>query len=746
MDSSEFKPSGEGLIRFRFPPQREIFEEKPLEVEKTGLNLPFKTLNPIQTLFYRFYRGGNAVVSAPTSAGKTGVALIFFQNRNGRVVYTAPTKALVGEKAKELKKLFGEVDIRTGDVLEELKPVRSRVVVSTYENLALAIRNRSPWTGDIEAVVVDEVHAILGSRGHTVEELLTVLLGRGVDVLALSATVPGADRLARWLKAELFIESRWRPVPLKREIKPLKSFKEWIDPKTLESVSRDERIALKLLSALFEYKRPDEKVIVFVPKKSIGWKMLEFAHSERLEIANKTAPFEIEHGGTEIAFHNADVPKEEREFIEKEFKEGNLDILIATQTLAYGVNLPADRVLIGVIGFKDRKSGGFKTIPDPLDVLQEEGRAGRFGIKEIGYSHILPYGTSDQNLDRTLGEVLEGEFKPHLVKKIENTEGNFLDELSLFLLIAVLHRGGRFKEFLRESFSLSLYADHPAVDRALEWLKLHDYITGDLSPTDKGLFCLKSGVPPVKFEEFLRRKFLPLPLAVKLRPLLYTKRFDSLFQFVKGFEKFKEHLEEVESLLIPCGFECFKDNSEQFLFYLLGYTFRYPNLSNPPGEFSYLGTDALHLMRTLLELKKIGELSLSGEEILRIAHSVKYGLPEEFAPLGGLKGIGHIRANAVKEVLLINGIGKAFFSSANELLSVLETPEDDLLFVLTEIRGLSEPKAKREGKRILKLLENNRHSTLVDDRILYTLGVFLKGREALRMRRGELLRAVLEEL
>ena len=131
------------------------------------------------------------MVCAPTSAGKTVVAFTFFRNREGRLVYTAPTKALVGEKARELKAVYGSVDIRTGDVIEEFKPVRSKVVVATYENLALALRNGAPWTQDLSAVVVDEVHAILGNRGQVVEEIITELLLRGIDLLALSATVPG---------------------------------------------------------------------------------------------------------------------------------------------------------------------------------------------------------------------------------------------------------------------------------------------------------------------------------------------------------------------------------------------------------------------------------------------------------------------------------------------------------------------------------------------------------------------------
>ena len=750
LPDSTFTPEG-GEVVYRTP-QGEVKREKLLKVEETDLKLPYRFLNPIQTLFYRFYRGGNALVCAPTSAGKTVVAFTFFRNREGRLVYTAPTKALVGEKARELKAVYGSVDIRTGDVIEEFKPVRSKVVVATYENLALALRNGAPWTQDLSAVVVDEVHAILGNRGQVVEEIITELLLRGIDLLALSATVPGADGLARWLKAELFIKSRWRPVPLERKILPLKDFKEWIPPRQLGDIKGDERFALKLLSALFELTRPDEKVLLFVPKKSVGWKMLEFANRERLEIANKTAPFEVQKEGWEIAFHNADVPREEREEIEKAFREGPLNKLIATQTLAYGVNLPADKVIIGVRAFYDRQEGRYKIFPDLLDILQEEGRAGRFGIRDRGYSYILVYGGNPSRVEKELKGALEGEFKPFLSREIK-ASGSLLGKetfgkLTLFLLVAFLHKGRDYEEFLKSTFSLRELYGHPAVKEACDWLIGHGYADDAYRPTPKGLFCLKSGVPPLNFEEFLRRRELPLERMAVLRPLIYTKRLDGIFTFVREKERFEGDLQRVGALLAPCGRECLSDNTHQLLFFVLGYTFYYPNISNPPGDFSYLGSDALHLLRTLLELRKIGEFVGDNETLLRIAHSLKYGLREEFAPLGGIKGIGHLRANLLKEFLQTVGIKTLDFTQrVKDIFGEFSQRElrENLVYLLMELRRLDEKRALREANVTLTLLKRNAEALLVDERILRTFGLFRFGRESLGWKREELLKKLLQE-
>ena len=750
LSKSTFTPEGKGKLVYKDLLKGTIKEEDLVEVSKTDLKLEFKTLNPIQSLFYKTYQKGNAVVAAPTSAGKSGIAYIFLHNRKGRVVYAAPTKALVSEKAKELKKLFGKVDIRTGEVIEEFKPVRSQIVVSTYENLALAIRNQSPWFEDVEAVVIDEIHALLGNRGQILEEVIAELLSQQIDILGLSATLPGADKLAGWLKASLFIESDWRPVPLERRIIPLKDFKYWIKPQELDDIGSDERFALRMLTAIFELAERDEKVIAFVPKKSIGWKMLEFANHEHLEIANKTTPFEVKKEGFEIAFHNADVPKEEREEIEKSFREGNLNILIATQTLAYGVNLPADKVLIGVKAFWDQNERKYRIFPDTLDILQEEGRAGRFGIKEKGFSYILPYGSRVEVVKKSLNQALEREFETFLSRNLKENasfKGELLKQLTLFVLVAILHRKGDFKKFLQESFSFRLLYNHPVIDEAVEWLKLHGFIDKKYQLTEKGKFCLKSGVPPVNFEEFVRRKSLPLPVEAILRPLLYTKKFDSIYQFLKNFPHFEELNERIISELAVCGAECIKDNTHQFLFFTRGFTVKFVNISNPPGEFSYLGTDVLHLMRLLLELRNIGEIELTNEEILRIAHTIKYGLPLSYAPLGGIKGIGHIRANLLRETLQMEGIKNLdHFQFLKETLEPFEENlKENLLTAAIEYRGLPEDRAKREVKTILSLLRRNKETLLVDDKILTTFGLFLLGRTSLGLKKQELLKKVLEK-
>jgi helicase len=748
-DSKFFLNPPGGKVRYKRP------HTKPKEMDlipatEVISDPPFPLLNPIQTLFFKAYDEGSSLISAPTSAGKSFIAFMFLKGREGRKVYTAPTKALVYEKGIELGRLFGRrVDLRTGDAIEAFKQSGSDIVVSTYENLALALRNKAPWAEEISAVVIDEIHHLMSSRGWIIEEIITSLLIKRLPILGLSATLPGTVELAKWMGAGLLIESFWRPVPLERKIIPLTKFGNGSKTK-----DPDERLARRLFSALFELKERQDQVILFVHKKSVGWKVLEVAEKEKVGIMNRTLPFEASPGKEpEIAFHNADIPREEREEIERSFRNGKLRVLVATHTLAYGVNLPADTVLIGVKAFFDRKEGKWKVFPGNLDILQMEGRAGRLGIKERGYSYILPYGAKPELLEREIDRSLNGELVPQLKRSL--TEGN-LDRdlervLSLFVLIGILYEGGNFRDFLRRTFSLREYANDFYIDEIYDWLEERGYVDGG-TLSDKAMFCVRSGMSPVDYEEFLRRKYIGSDRAVLIRPLLFVKRFEGLYEFVKEGETFIEDDIYIRDKLTAYGGECFEDNTHQFLFYIEGLTFKYRNIAQPPGEFSYLGTDALHLLRILLDIRSFGDISWTDVEIIGVAHMVKYGLTEEFSSLGGIKGIGHIRSNLLKRLMMREGINPPpLGSKVDDFLGILrdhfgDRLADALKEILYEERFRDDlQRSEQEASQVIKRIEGSKGGYLVDDRILRTFALFRIGPRAIRMRKEELIKEFLKD-
>lgn len=90
-------------------------------------------------------------------------------------------------------------------------------------------------------------------------------------------------------------------------------------------------------------------------------------------------------GGT--AFHNSNLSREEREAVERAFRDphGLVRVLGATTTVAAGINTPASAVILGEAEFAGEDQRPF-TIAEYKNMV---GRAGRLGYNERGQSFII---------------------------------------------------------------------------------------------------------------------------------------------------------------------------------------------------------------------------------------------------------------------------------------------------------------------------------------------------------------------
>ena len=349
--------------------QIEETEEKDTS-EFINYKYPFDKFNVVQSAVLQHYKSeNNFIIASATNSGKTIMAEFFLfdalVNKNKKAVYLCPLKSLASEKHTSWSDdthPFSDKKIRlmSGD---EEKTFSGNLIVATIESFCHKIRTDSDCFGDVEVIVVDEAH-MLGTddKGATLEFALTEFSRKNnAKIVFLSGTLPNANQIAEWLsilnkRKTMVLNSKYRAVPLNIHYRKYDtSLNQGADP-------------IDMFDSIIKIcqKNESDKILVFVHSKNLGKRLVKYMGDK----------------GFESKFHSADLAANKRKSLEKEFKDGSLKLLVATSTLAAGVNLPARRVIIaGVIRGKQ--------LVDKAEIFQMIGRSGRKGIDEQGDAYIF---------------------------------------------------------------------------------------------------------------------------------------------------------------------------------------------------------------------------------------------------------------------------------------------------------------------------------------------------------------------
>ena len=267
-------------------------------------------------------------------------------------------------------------------------------------------------------VVLDEAQFITDpSRGIVVELLLTNLISarkRGIapQLLTLSAVIGDTNSFDRWLGSGL-LKTTDRPVPLTEGV--LDRSGAWrfarpagevenarlLDGAAIQQRGREQSSQDILVPLVRQLVGQGEKVIVFRNARGRAAGCAEYLARElRLPAAQaiidalpqsdlSTMSNRLRRslaGG--IAFHNGDLNRDERVAVERGFRDpgGGVYVLVATSTVAAGVNTPASTVVIVETSFPTAAG------PQPYTVAQYKnmaGRAGRLGFETQGKAVVL---------------------------------------------------------------------------------------------------------------------------------------------------------------------------------------------------------------------------------------------------------------------------------------------------------------------------------------------------------------------
>jgi ATP-dependent Lhr-like helicase len=379
--------------------------------------------------------GRPTLISAPTGSGKTLAAFLHFLDQllreslaaplpdETRVVYVSPLKALstdihlnLAEPRREIRRLAEEMGlgvpkitaaIRSGDTpaAERAAMLKTppHILVTTPESLYLLLtaqRSRE-MLRTVRTVIVDEIHAVLGSRrgAHLALSLerLDHVAHEPVQRIGLSATVKPIEQVGEWLVGG----GEQQTVNGKPDGQPGSPLPVPLSPIVID---RGHRRALDL--ALELPGSPLEAVMSAEVWQEVYGRLTELIQNHRTtlvfvntrRLAERVSRHLAERLGEDaVTAHHGSLAKETRLDAEDRLKSGKLKALVATASLELGIDI-GHVDLVCQLGSPRRIS----------TFLQRVGRSGHT-VRGTPKGRLFPL-TRDELVECTalLGEVRKG--------------------------------------------------------------------------------------------------------------------------------------------------------------------------------------------------------------------------------------------------------------------------------------------------------------------------------------------------
>ena len=457
------------------------------------------------------------VVSLPTSSGKTLIAefrmlqaLNQFDQERGWVVYLVPTRALVNQIARQLRRDFEplgiiveqvspalEVDNIETDLLYQNDPEQEfRCLVTTPEKLDLMLRQG--WEEKINRpltlVVVDEAHNIQSvSRGLQLELLLATINGecQRAQFLLLTPFIDNAREVARWLggqnSEDVSMAVDWQPnerivgivkpeqgerinrrsydyqlrmetvqttrktlfveelLPLPRNVAIASTYNQVTDTSNLAAIvaqNLQERGPVIVMHA-----RPD-----WVWGLAERFKLVESNRRASTENVNFVKEFLTLEYGPEfplidlmsfgVGVHHAGLSDDVRALMEWLFDADELQFLVATTTIAQGVNFPVSSIVMASHQYPSSSAPFWADMP-PEDFWNIAGRVGRISHGRLGVIALVASDEPKASLLREFINNQAGELNSALIR-LAHEAGDRLSNLG-----AIVYRHPEWSTFLQ---------------------------------------------------------------------------------------------------------------------------------------------------------------------------------------------------------------------------------------------------------------------------------------------------------
>lgn len=417
-----------------------------------------------QEAWRQYFEGYHGIVNAPTGSGKTYSLMVpillesKFSPKNKikgpRAIWITPIRALGKEielsakRALEGLEVRWKVGVRSGDT-----SVRERArqkehppefLITTPESLQLLLAQKHypAYFSQLQAVVVDEWHELVGSkRGVQVELALSRLksLAPSLKIWGISATIGNMDQSLEVLLGNKPLKSTVIRADLEKKVEVLSIF-----PDELERMPWSGHIGIRLLDKVIPIVKESSSTLIFTNTRSFA----EIWYHKMLDHAPELAGL--------MAMHHGSISQQIRNWVEEQLHAGKLKAVVCTSSLDLGVDFRPVETIIQV--------------GSPKGVARFLQRAGRSGHQPGAVSRIyfLPTNSLDLIEAAALREAIQKKVVEDRIPYVRS-----FDVLVQYLVTLAVSDGFRQEDILKEvrtTFSYSSISDE-------EWKWVLNFVT-----------------------------------------------------------------------------------------------------------------------------------------------------------------------------------------------------------------------------------------------------------------------------
>lgn len=402
--------------------------------------------------------GFSGMINAPTGSGKTlsmMVPILFNIERNDqpskvKAIWITPIRALAREielAANRAKEAFGikmSVGIRSGDTStaernrQSSKPPDLLITTPESLQLLLASKNHEAYFNDLEILVADEWHELMGTkRGVQMELALSRLraIRPDLQLWGISATISNMDEA---MKVLLGVRPHPKSTLIRADIsKHIEVVS--ILPDEVEKLPWAGHHGIRILDKVIPIIQSSTSTLIFTNTRSFA----EIWYQRLLEQAPWLSG--------QIAMHHGSISQELRQWVEDQLHQGKLKAVVCTASLDLGVDFrPVETVI---------------QVGSPKGIARFLQRAGRSGHQPGAVSRI--YFLPTHSLELTEAAALRAGIQSGVVEERIPHIRSF-DVLMQYLITLAVGDGFDPQKIHQEI--LSTWSFHSMTDEEWNWM------------------------------------------------------------------------------------------------------------------------------------------------------------------------------------------------------------------------------------------------------------------------------------